>query len=595
MFVLVIILAISALVVLLNPATVRGQQNPSSPPAYHFPVGKGHWAEYNVTKAVNCQWDSYDYGTNTTRTYSLHEGDRLRVDVVNVYEYAFGVSYANGTEAMTVENYLESNMSLNGEVLPYPYSSYGFYIPWQSFVPLWATLTFHPAGGNDYWSTYKAWVEDTSNQSSTPNRLNMVIGASSVSISQQYYDPSNASNVYNDYSSVVCKYTGVPMETWETTDSGWESHLELVATNIPIGNAPPTEVSLSTPVQSEIGNTSIVLRWVVSPDADFARYEIYRSRYDWEPATLVTAINNKTGTTYNVTGLSPGTNYYFSIRVYDAVGLYAPSNKVHVKTALSREYSPGVSAGMYVKYGNFTGVGPNSEYVNDYDWLRNEVFAVSGKEVTLQTYGQFKNGSSISGTSSWIFNVESGEVNGTTLGLPFVIAANLNEGDVVPSIGTFAVNKTETRMYVGVSRTVNILNWTQSALGYSFSQAYTFDRASGMLLELDMIQTTPDSTTKFSFSVVETNIFSVPAPTPTPTPPPSQSTSTTASSTPAPTSAPAPWPTSSPAPEPTGSPTPTPSTPPGSEEPPTTMYIAAGIIGSVAAIAVLIILLKIRK
>jgi hypothetical protein len=423
----------------------------------------------------------------------------------------------------------------------------------------------------------------------------MVIGASSVSISQQYYDPSNASNVYNDYSSVVCKYTGVPMETWETTDSGWESHLELVATNIPIGNAPPTEVSLSTPVQSEIGNTSIVLRWTVSPDADFARYEIYRSRYDWEPATLVTAINNKTATTYNVTGLSPGTNYYFSIRVYDAVGLYAPSNKVHVKTTLSREYSPGVSAGMYVKYGNFMGIGTSTEYISDYDWLRNDVFAVSGKEVTLQMHGQFKNGSSIPGISSWICNVESGEVNGTTIGLPVIIAANLNEGDAVPAIETFAVNRTETRMYFGVSRSINILNWTQSELGYSFSQAYTFDRASGMLLELAMTQTTPDWTTKYSFSAIETNIFSAPAPTPTPTPAPSQSTSTTASPTPPPTSAPAPLPTSSPVPEPAGSPTPIPSNPPSSEEPPTAMYIAAGLIGSVAAIAVVVILLKIRK
>jgi len=80
---------------------------------------------------------------------------------------------------------------------------------------------------------------------------------------------------------------------------------------------------------------------------------------------------------------------------------------------------------------------------------------------------------------------------------------------------------------------------------------------------------------------------------PQPTPTPSPSPTPTPTSTPTSTVSPSPLPTSSPSP--TASPSPTPSTPSSPEEPPTTMYIVAGIIGAVAAIAVATILLKKRK
>jgi hypothetical protein len=84
-----------------------------------------------------------------------------------------------------------------------------------------------------------------------------------------------------------------------------------------------------------------------------------------------------------------------------------------------------------------------------------------------------------------------------------------------------------------------------------------------------------------------------PSPTPTPTSTVSPSPSPTSSPSLTPSPSPSPSPTSSPSP--TASPSPTPSTPSSHEESPTTMYIAAGIIGTVAAIAVATILFKIRK
>ena len=39
-----------------------------------------------------------------------------------------------------------------------------------------------------------------------------------------------------------------------------------------------------------------------------------------------------------------------------------------------------------------------------------------------------------------------------------IIAANLNQGDAIPPPNTYSVNKTETRIFLGFSRTVNILD-----------------------------------------------------------------------------------------------------------------------------------------
>src|SRR5450759_1623345 len=59
------------------------------------------------------------------------------------------------------------------------------------------------------------------------------------------------------------------------------------------------------------------------------------------------------------------------------------------------EYNPGVKTGQYVKYGNFVGTGTGVESFNDYSWSKLEVTDVSGKEVTLLSTGQFKDGTAI--------------------------------------------------------------------------------------------------------------------------------------------------------------------------------------------------------
>lgn len=66
-------------------------------------------------------------------------------------------------------------------------------------------------------------------------------------------------------------------------------------------------------------------------------------------------------------------------------------------------------------------------------------------------------------------------------------------------------------MYLGVSRSVNILNVVIFTPDYSTTLTYVYDQVSGILLESmsKTIQTAPASvTSEYSYSIIETNIFS---------------------------------------------------------------------------------------
>lgn len=190
-------------------------------------------------------------------------------------------------------------------------------------------------------------------------------------------------------------------------------------------------------------------------------------------------------------------------------------------SSLATEYNPGVSAGQWIKYGNFTASGADvPSYFNDTDWMKIEVVAVSGKNVTLHMSGQYKNGTATDEEGITV-NIETSQLNMTTSGgLFFITAANLAENDVAFSMGTpavqFRINKTETRTYLGTSRTVNIINITnhedQLELG-TIDQKYIgiFDKATGIMLEMNVSMTStmlPQANMQMSFSITDTNIFS---------------------------------------------------------------------------------------
>ena len=175
-------------------------------------------------------------------------------------------------------------------------------------------------------------------------------------------------------------------------------------------------------------------------------------------------------------------------------------------------YNPGVTTGQYVKYGNFVGSGPGFEDFNNYDFLKLEITNVAGNEVTLLSTGQYKNGTAIlgNGTTS-VWNIEAGTEDGVPNTQGPIIAANLNAGDPIPPPDTYTVNSTENRQYLGVSRSVNILNVMISTPDYNSTLTYVYDKVSGMLLE-SASQTTTQAdpepvTSQYSYSITETNIF----------------------------------------------------------------------------------------
>jgi hypothetical protein len=184
------------------------------------------------------------------------------------------------------------------------------------------------------------------------------------------------------------------------------------------------------------------------------------------------------------------------------------------------QYSPGVTAGQYVKYGNFAGSGPGYEAFNDYSFLNLQVVSVSGNAVTLLSTGQFKNGTALPGNGTTdVWNIETGTDNGPPSTQGPIIAANLNQGDAIPPPNTYSVNQTADRTYLGTTRSVNILNVVVSTPDYNSTLNYVYDKLSGMLFESTSTTTTQAQpqpiTSTYSYSIIETNIFGSTTPSPT--------------------------------------------------------------------------------
>jgi hypothetical protein len=206
------------------------------------------------------------------------------------------------------------------------------------------------------------------------------------------------------------------------------------------------------------------------------------------------------------------------LKLFTAILITALSAAL-ILPVLAQTYNPGVTAGQYVKYGNFVGVGPGAEGFNDYAFLKLQVTDISGKSVTLLSTSQYKNGTAIIGNGTIsVWNIETGTQDGVPNTQGPIIAANLNKGDPIPPPNTYVVNKTESQTYLGVSRTVNILDASITTPDYNATLTYFYDKASGILLESTtqtITQAEPQPvTTTISYRVIETNIFGPTNPSP---------------------------------------------------------------------------------
>lgn len=185
--------------------------------------------------------------------------------------------------------------------------------------------------------------------------------------------------------------------------------------------------------------------------------------------------------------------------------------------AQAQTYNPGVTTGQYVKYSNFSasGFGAPAD-LNQTDWIKVEVTAVNGKNVTLHLTGQFKNGTAPT-PMDMIVNVQTGDANSSEafgvggFGSFLLLAGNLSAGDnvVTSSSETLQINETTPRTILGAIRTVNIINFTMQQEAFDIEYIVVYDQASGVLLEADISESLPYyGTMHVSLSVTETNIYS---------------------------------------------------------------------------------------
>ena len=79
----------------------------------------------------------------------------------------------------------------------------------------------------------------------------------------------------------------------------------------------PSEGVVGVTLNNPTGTTanSTMLSWPQSSDNDFVGYAIYQSTTSAALGSQVATITNRATTSYTVTGLSPNTTYYFTVRV----------------------------------------------------------------------------------------------------------------------------------------------------------------------------------------------------------------------------------------------------------------------------------------
>jgi hypothetical protein len=189
-------------------------------------------------------------------------------------------------------------------------------------------------------------------------------------------------------------------------------------------------------------------------------------------------------------------------------------------------YTPGVSAGNYVKFGSvsetYSSTDPNmqtkpqaSKDIDNTAFFRLDINSVSGSNVTSKSTQSYNNGTAPK-IMTMIEDVSTGASNSTMSFIPFLIAGGLGQGDkIVTTANAPTINQTLTRMYAGASRDTNSLTTTQSFGGNSFSFSIYWDKASGALVEVSTSSTSKSGSTQqytttqtLHFTATETNIWS---------------------------------------------------------------------------------------
>lgn len=170
-----------------------------------------------------------------------------------------------------------------------------------------------------------------------------------------------------------------------------------------------------------------------------------------------------------------------------------------VVTAIAQTRTAGVSVNDWFKYGNaavyWSSNDPSATFPppgyealkewNDTQWMRVDVTAISGTNITGQSITHYKNGTETT-SGGWV-DVDTGDGVNQTMAF---ISANLAAGDTIYNSGSYSttrINETIPRTYAGGVRNTNHLNVSSIYIGdgaqISYSTNVYWDKSTGIIVE----------------------------------------------------------------------------------------------------------------
>lgn len=197
---------------------------------------------------------------------------------------------------------------------------------------------------------------------------------------------------------------------------------------------------------------------------------------------------------------------------------------VSLASDVPSEIHVGVEVGDWVKYNivvtwasNVPDTEPPPELIeiNQTEWVKNTVLAISDTNITFRRVAHYKNGTETTSDDEYV-DLKTGE--SSPIGTLMFIPSNLVEGDIICASPTehYSINETVVRTYMGVARETNLLNVTTvyyetPNLMTFISTNYYWDRATGVLCERPGAQITyaesAITTIGISEKIVDTNLW----------------------------------------------------------------------------------------
>jgi len=101
--------------------------------------------------------------------------------------------------------------------------------------------------------------------------------------------------------------------------TGQSSHFTTFAITAATDTTPPTAPASQTAIDQKTGG-KIKVAWTNPADSDFASIKIYRSTTDGTVGSVITTISSTTTTSYENSGLTDGTKYYYVVKAVDTSG-----------------------------------------------------------------------------------------------------------------------------------------------------------------------------------------------------------------------------------------------------------------------------------